>query len=78
MFPSVDIAPSDALTSCVVLFDVDEVRPGQSDQETMISIYGELNAMSSAPSTTAGDLSTRTPTAANVMWSLKSSAKRAR
>ena len=40
----------------------------------MISIYGELNAMSSAPSTTAGDLSARTPTAANVMWSPESSA----
>jgi hypothetical protein len=50
-----------------VLFDVDEVRPGQSDQPTTISIYGQLGA-AAAPSTTSFDLSSRTPTSASVIW----------
>ena len=57
-----------------IVFDVDEVRPGQSDQETTITIYGEATTASSAPSTTAGDLSSRTPTAAAVTWNLEVSA----
>ena len=72
-FPSVDIAPGDTLTNAYILFDIDEVRPGQSDADTTVSIYGEANVNSVAPSTTAFDLSSRTPTAANVMWTPEAS-----
>ena len=67
-FPSVNIPQGDIVTSAYVLFDVDEVRPGQSDATTSVSIYGEANTASAAPTTTANDLSNRVPTASNVMW----------
>ena len=67
-FPSVNIPQGDIVTSAYVLFDVDEVRPGQSDATTSVSIYGEANAASAAPTTTANDLSNRVPTSSNVMW----------
>ena len=51
------------------MFDVDEVRPGQSDvADITISIYGEASANAAAPSTTNFDMSSRTATAAAVMW----------
>jgi hypothetical protein len=68
VFPSVDIPAEVTMISASVLFDIDEVRPGQSDQSTTVSIFGEANVMPAAPSTTPSDLSSRTPTAANVMW----------
>jgi hypothetical protein len=49
---------------------VDEVRPGQSDQDVTINIYGESTGNAAAPSTTAFDLSSRTPTAAAVVWAI--------
>merc|ERR550514_1427986 len=73
-FPSVDLPPGALMLSANVLFDVDEVRPGQSDQSVTVSIYGEANVNAAAPSTTAFDLSSRTPTAANVMWQPEPSA----
>jgi hypothetical protein len=67
-FPSVPLGKSSSAVYAAVLFDVDEVRPGQSDQDVTISIYGELNANSAAPTTTEFDLSSRTPTASAVIW----------
>ena len=43
MFPSVDIGAGSILDSAYVLFDVDEVRPGQSDVDCLITIFGEKN-----------------------------------
>ena len=68
VFPSVAIEAGTAIPNAYVLFDVDEVRPGQSDQSTTVNIYGEANVMPAAPSTTASDLSSRTPTTASVTW----------
>ena len=49
VFPSVDIVPGGTIMSAYILFDVDEVRPGQSDADTMASIYGEANVMPGRP-----------------------------
>ena len=73
-FPSVDIAKEHLLIYASARFQVDEVNPGPSDQSVTVSIYGELNANSVRPSSSAGDLSARTPTAANVMWQPEASA----
>ena len=69
VFPSVDIGAGSILDSAYVLFDVDEVRPGQSDVDCLITIFGEKNTNPAAPSNTAKDLSNRVPTAAAVSWS---------
>ena len=69
VFPSVDIGSGSILDSAYVLFDVDEVRPGQSDADCLITIFGEKNTNPAAPSNTAKDLSNRVPTAAAVSWS---------
>ena len=74
VFPSVDIEAGMSITNAYVMFDVDEVRPGQSDQDVTINIYGEANVSPAAPSTTAFDLSSRTPTAAAVTWNPAASA----
>ena len=68
VFPSVDIPAGVTIAAASVIFDVDEVRPGQSDAVTTATIYGELNANPAAPSNTAFDLSNRVPTAASVTW----------
>ena len=74
VFPSVPVPAGVTVTAAYVLFDVDEVRPGQSDQDVTINIYGEANVNPAAPSTTAFDLSSRTPTAAAVTWNPAASA----
>ena len=74
VFPTVDIAADAIVIYCSVSFQIDEVRPGQSDQGVTVTIYGEKNANAAAPSTTNGDLSARTPTAASVMWQPEASA----
>ena len=38
VFPNVDIPPGSSIASADILFDVDEVRPGQSDADTTIVI----------------------------------------
>ena len=68
VFPSVPVPAGVTVTAAYVLFDVDEVRPGASDADVTISIFGEKNANAAAPSNTASDLSSRTPTAAAVSW----------
>ena len=68
VFPSVDIPAGVTIAAASVIFDVDEVRPGQSDAVTTATIYGELNANPAAPSNTGFDLSNRVPTAASVTW----------
>lgn len=73
VFPNVAIAPGSTVTEAFVMFDIDEVRPGQSDQDVTISIFGEASATPAMPTTTASDLTSRTPTAANVMWQPESS-----
>ena len=68
VFPSVAIPPSAYITEARVIFDIDEVRPGQSDGSVTINIFGESNANAAAPTDTAQDLSNRAPTAAAVTW----------
>ena len=68
VFPGVGLPAGSSTVWAAVSFQVDEVRPGQSDQDVTVSIYGELNANPVAPTAANGDLSARTPTAANVMW----------
>ena len=67
-FPSVSIAAGVQISSSSILFDVDEVRPGQSDVDTTIAIYGEQSANSAVLSSTAVDISSRRPTRASVRW----------
>jgi hypothetical protein len=57
-----NIQPALALICAPNTFQVDEVRPGQSDQDVTVSIYGELNANPAAPTAGQSDLSARTPT----------------
>jgi hypothetical protein len=57
-----------AISEAHVLFSVDEVRPGQSDVDVTVSIYGQLSANAAKPSATGGDLSSRPATSAAVMW----------
>ena len=52
VFPNVDIPPGSSIASADILFDVDEVRPGQSDADTTIVIckctsFGALLSSSS-------------------------------
>ena len=65
---AVTVPAGATVTAASVLFDVDEVRPGQSDQDVVVTIYGEANVNSAAPSTTAFDLSSRTATSSAVTW----------
>jgi hypothetical protein len=67
-FPSVAIAPGSTIATANIMFDVDEVRPGQSDQKVSITIFGEAST-NPAP-LTAGlyDLSNRDTTSAAEMW----------
>jgi hypothetical protein len=51
-----------AISEAHVLFSVDEVRPGQSDVDVTVSIYGQLSANAAKPSATGGDLSSRPAT----------------
>ena len=67
-FPNVVIAPGSVIASADILFDVDEVRPGQSDQKVSITIFGEASASPAPLSSTAYDLSNRDTTAAAEMW----------
>jgi hypothetical protein len=67
VFPSVSVPQGSNVASAAVVFEVDEVRPGQSDQDVTISIYGEVGP--AAPISAADfDLSSRTPTSASVTW----------
>ena len=68
VFPDVQIPPGSPVMSASILFDIDEVRPGQSDADALISIFGELNSNPALPTDTDGDVTARTPTVANVMW----------
>ena len=63
VFPSVDIPPGVTIAAANVIFDVDEVRPGQSDAVITVAIYGEASSTPAAPSNIAFDLSNRVPTA---------------
>jgi hypothetical protein len=67
-FPDVDVPAGATVTSAIISFDVDEVRPGQSDVDVTVSIFGEANPDPAAISDTAFDLSSRTPTTAAVVW----------
>jgi hypothetical protein len=67
-FPDVDVPAGATVTSAIISFDVDEVRPGQSDADVTVSIFGEASGDPAAISDTAFDLSSRTPTTAAVVW----------
>ncbi len=68
VFPSVNVPPGASITSAQVLFDIDEVRPGQSDLPVTITIYGEASPAANAISTEDFDLTARLPTASSVIW----------
>ena len=67
-FPSVGVPAGVTVTDAYVLFDVDEVRPGASDADVTISVFGEKDVNAAAIGGGAFDLSSRTPTAAAVSW----------
>ena len=67
MFPTADVPAGATIASAQILFDIDEVRPGQSDQDCTISISGELGS-SALPTATSADVSSRTTTGAAVLW----------
>jgi hypothetical protein len=67
-FASVTIAKGATVISANVMFLVDEIRPGRSDGDVTVAIYGEAIANSDTPKLTAKDLSSRTPTAAGIIW----------
>ena len=67
-FPSVSIAPGTTIGTASILFDVDEVRPGQSDQKVSITIFGEASANPAPLSAGSFDLSNRDTTSAAEMW----------
>ena len=67
-FPSVDIAPGSTIGTATILFDVDEVRPGQSDQKVSITIFGEASANPVTLTAASYDLSNRDTTSAAEMW----------
>ena len=73
-FPSVDIAPGTTIGTASILFDVDEVRPGQSDQKVSITIFGEASANPAPLTAGSYDLSNRDTTSAAEMWTPASSA----
>ena len=68
IFPSVSLPPQGQVVAASILFDVDEVRPGQSDVPTTIAIFGEKNAFPAPVSSTAFDISNRQPTKSAVRW----------
>ena len=68
IFPAILVPNGAAISEAHVLFSVDEVRPGQSDVDVTVSIYGQLSANAAKPSATGGDLSSRPATSAAVMW----------
>lgn len=67
-FPSIDLAPGTTVRTASILFDVDEVRPGQSDQKVSITIFGEASANPAPLSAGSFDLSNRDTTSAAEMW----------
>eukprot|EP01043_Picozoa_sp_COSAG02_P096180 COSAG02_NODE_32489_length_515_cov_1.040865_1_plen_153_part_01 len=67
-FPSVDLAPGTTIGTASILFDVDEVRPGQSDQKVSITIFGEASANPAPLTAGSFDLSNRGTTSAAEMW----------
>ena len=62
------IESTDDIANAYILFDVDEVRPGQSDVDTTINIFGEANVNPALPTDANGDVSSRAATAAAVAW----------
>lgn len=74
VFPRVTIPNSAAVSSATIIFNVGEVRPGQSDLPVRVKIYGEANSMTGAapPTAALGDLSNRTATTFSVMWDVPS------
>ena len=68
VFPGVGLSAGSSTVWAAVSFQVDEVRPGQSDVDVSIAIYGEANVSPAKPTTTASDLSARTPTLSSAMW----------
>ena len=67
-FPSVDIQPNAVIEQCRVLFKVDEIRPGQSDVEVQVQIFGDANPNPTPVVDTAHDISSRRRTSAAVNW----------
>jgi hypothetical protein len=67
-FPSVDIPAGSTIINAVIGFDVDEIRPGQSDVDVTISVAAEKSTASAVISANDGDLSARTSTSSSVMW----------
>ena len=72
-FPSVDISPDATIATASILFDVDEIRPGQSDQKVSITIFGEANVRPAPLTSSSHDLSGRDTTSAAEMWTPTSS-----
>jgi hypothetical protein len=68
VFPGVSIPAGAIVTEASILFDVDEIRPGQSEAGCTINIYGEADPNAAAPTDANGDISSRTPTAHAVTW----------
>jgi hypothetical protein len=73
VFPDVNIGAGVTIMQANVIFEVDEVHPGTSDQGITISIYGELTGNAAQPSGVDFDLSTRTPTSTTIVWEPESS-----
>ena len=67
-FPSVAVPPRAEISQAHILFDTDEIRPGQSDAKVVVRIQGEAAASSAQLSDQAHDLSSRQLTQARVPW----------
>ena len=67
-FRTVDIPNGAPILSANILFEIDEVRTGQTDTHCPVEIYGEATSSSSPFSESPFDLSQRTKTTATVRW----------
>ena len=72
VFPSIGLDASSTIAGTRLVFDVDEVN-SESAEAVTVRIYGELSLSAAQPSSTAGDLSSRSKTAAYVDWSPEAS-----
>ena len=67
VFPAVGVSKKCDVKKARIVFDVDEVKDA-SKKDVTIKIFGEKNAAPKRPSSSAKDLSNRTPTTASVTW----------
>jgi hypothetical protein len=67
-FPTVDIAPGSTVESAFILFELDEIRPGQTDAPMSVLIYGDAVVNSEKPSGVNYDFADRKQTDTQVEW----------